>query len=167
MTLTNSIRTDADEYMRTRIEELIIDGQILTADDDVLLECARRYVDTEHNKRNRNSVRNVEAYHKTKTERKDKTRSRVRGFVTTLADDVIDGWAPELLAATFANGDGTEVSFANATIKQHEDRASWLEAHAAGTLETAAIHRRAIADILAGHAKTLGEVVDVLSKIAG
>ena len=31
MTLTDSIRTDADEYMRTRIEELIVEGQILTA----------------------------------------------------------------------------------------------------------------------------------------
>ena len=37
MTLTNNTRTDAEEYMRTRIEELIVEGQILTADDDVLL----------------------------------------------------------------------------------------------------------------------------------
>ena len=33
MTLIDITRTDAEEYMRTRIEELIIDGQILTADD--------------------------------------------------------------------------------------------------------------------------------------
>jgi len=161
MTLTNNTRTDADEYMRTRIEELIIDGQILTADDDVLLECARRYVDTEHAKRNRNSSRTVETFHKITSERKAKLRTRVASIVTALAADVLGGWAPELLASTFTVG-GMDVSFADATIEQHEQRASWLEAHAAGTLDTASIHRRAISDILAANQNTLAGVVNAL-----
>ena len=162
MTLIDMTRTDADEYMRDRIEELIIDGQILTADDDVVLECARRYVAIEHAKRDRKSSRTIETFHKIATERKGKLRTRVGVLVKALADDVLAGWADELLAVTFAIGDGTEVSFADATIEQHEERALWLEAHAAGTLETAAIHRRAISDILAGHADTLAGVVDAL-----
>lgn len=161
MTLTNSTRTDADEYMRTRIEELIIDGQILTADDDVLLECARRYVATEHAKRDRNSSRTVETFHKITSERKAKLRTRVASIVTALAADVLGGWAPELLASTFTVS-GMDVSFADATVEQHEQRASWLEAHAAGTLDTASIHRRAISDILAANQNTLAGVVSVL-----
>ena len=162
MTLIDITRTDAEEYMRTRIEELIIDGQILTADDDVVLECARRYVAREHARRDRGSSRTVETYHKITTERKAKLRARVRVLVNDLAGDVLSGWAPELMAGTFALGDGTEVSFSDATIAQHEERASWLEAHAAGTMETAAIHRRAIADILAANQLTLAGVVDAL-----
>ena len=161
MTLIDNTRTDADEYMRNRIEELIIDGQILTADDDVLLECARRYVATEHAKRDRKSSRTVEQFHKISAERKAKLRTRVASIVNALAADVLDGWAPELLASTFCVS-GMDVSFADATIEQHEQRAIWLEAHAAGTLDTASIHRRAISEILAGHAHTLAGVVDAL-----
>ena len=162
MTLIDMTRTDADEYMRNRIEELIIDGQILTADDDVLLECARRYVATEHNKRDRRSSRTVETYHKITSARSAKLRTNVSVMVVKLAGDVLSGWAPELLAGTFAVGDGTVVSFADATIEQHEARASLLESYAAGTLETASIHRRAIADCIAAHQLTLRGVVDAL-----
>ena len=150
------------ESMRERIEELISSGTIVAADEDVVLECAKRYVALEHAKRGRASSRSVESFHKIATARRDKLRSKVAAVVTALAADVLNGWAPELLAVTFALGDGTEVTFADATVEQHAERASWLEAHAAGTLETASIHRRAIADILAGHAETLGGVVDAL-----
>ena len=161
MTLTNSIRTDADEYMRTRIEELIIDGQILTADDDVLLECARRYIASEHNKRGRKSVRNVEIFHKTKAESRARRLASISVITTAMAADVL-GWSPRLLESTFTV-DGARVSWANATVEQHEARALWLEAHAAGTLETARIHRQAIADILTANQKTLAGVNDALS----
>ena len=160
MTLTASIRTDADEYMRTRIEELIIDGQILTADDDVLLECARRYVAAEHNKRGRKSVRNVEIFHKTKAESRARRLASISVITTAMVADVL-GWPRPLLESTFTV-DGAQVSWANATVEQHDHRASWLESHAAGTFETARIHRQAIADILAANAKSLAGVVDAL-----
>ena len=161
MTLTDNTRTDADEYMRTRIEELIIDGQILTADDDVLLECARRYVAAEHNKRDRKSSRTVETYHKTTAESRAKLLTRISSITSALANHVSPGWAPELLKSTFTVG-GVDVSWANATLEQHEQRAEWLEAHAAGTLETARIHRQAIADIVAAKRNTLAGVIDAL-----
>ena len=161
MTLTDNTRTDADEYMRNRIEELIIDGQILTADDDVLLECARRYVATEHAKRNRKSSRTVEKFHKTKAESNANLLKSISSITSALVADVLGGWAPELLASTFTVG-GVDVSWANATVEQHEARALWLEAHAAGTLETALIHREAIAEILKANKNTLAGVVDAL-----
>ena len=162
MTLIDMTRTDADEYMRDRIEELIIDGQIITADDDVLLECARRYVATEHAKRGRNSARNVESHLKFKAERSARLVSKMSVLVDAMADDHISGWAPALLDGTFAVGDGTVVSFRDATIEQHATRAAWLESHAAGTLETASIHRQAIADCIAANQPTLRGLVDAL-----
>ena len=89
------------EAITFRIEELIIAGQILNADDDVVLECARRYVATEHAKRDRKSVRNVEAFQKTKAERSEKLRARIRSIVDELAADHPVEWTPELLASTF------------------------------------------------------------------
>ena len=83
-------------------------------------------------------------------------------LVDAMANDHLSGWAPKLLAGTFALGDGTVVSFADATIEQHETRASWLESQAAGTLETASIHRRAIADCIAANQPTLRGLVDAL-----
>ena len=160
MTLTDNIRTDADEYMRTRIEELIVEGQIVTADDDVLLECARRYIAAEHNKRGRKSVRNVEIFHKTKVEERAKRLAKI-SVITTADRADVSGWPRPLLGSTFTV-DGVDVLWADATVEQHDHRASWLESHAAGTLETARIHRQAIADILAANAKSLAGVVDAL-----
>ena len=76
------------EAIASRIEELIIDGQILTADDDVVLECARRYVAIEHAKRNRKSVRDVEAFQKTKAERSEKLRARIASITSALAEEI-------------------------------------------------------------------------------
>ena len=161
MTLTDNTRTDSDEYMRTRIEELIINGEVPpTVDDDVVLECARRYIAAEHNKRSRKSVRNVEIFHKTKVEERAKRLAKISVITTASAAEVL-GWPRPLLGSTFTV-DGVQVSWADATVEQHEARALWLEAHAAGTLETARIHRQAIADILAANQNTLAGVVDAL-----
>ena len=160
MTLIDITRTDAEEYMRTRIEELIVDGQNLEADYDVVLECARRYLATERNKRDRKSVRNVEIFHKTKAESRARRLANI-SVLTTARDADVLGWSLSLLESTF-RVDGVQVSWANATVEQHERRALWLEAHAAGTLETARTHREAIADILAANQKTLAGVNDAL-----
>ena len=78
----------AVEAIALEIEELIIDGQILTADKAVLLECARRYVEIEHAKRNRKSARNVEALQKTKAERSEKLRARIASITSALAEEI-------------------------------------------------------------------------------
>ena len=82
------VRPAAVEAIALEIEELIIDGQILTADKAVLLECARRYVEIEHAKRNRKSARNVEALQKTKAERSEKLRARIASITSALAEEI-------------------------------------------------------------------------------
>jgi hypothetical protein len=57
-------------------------------------------------------------------------------------------WTEELLGKTFQL-DGVEVAWGDATLEQHERRADWLKSHAAGTLETAGMHLKAI-DALRG-----------------
>lgn len=153
---------NAAETIAAAIGTLIEVGELETDDREVIEECARRYIAAEHAKRRRASNRSVESFHKIKQERRDRLRSRVASIVTGMAKDVLPGWSAEMLAVQFAVGDGTEVSFADATVEQHEERAVWLEAHAASTLETASIHRRAIEDILASHADTLGGIIDAL-----
>lgn len=53
-------------------------------------------------------------------------------------------WTKELLASTFALGDGTVVTWGQATISQHEQRSAMLTTMAMGTLGTSAKHIAAI-----------------------
>jgi putative heme degradation protein len=53
----------------------------------------------------------------------------------------------ELLATTFALGDGVVVTWGEATVAQHEQRISLLTKNAAGNLEAAARHRSAVQEI--------------------
>ena len=109
------VRPAAVEAIALEIEELIIDGQILTADKAVLLECARRYVEIEHANRDRKSARDVEAFQKTKAERSEKLRARIRSIVDELAADHPVEWTPELLASTFPVADLTQTHPKGAT----------------------------------------------------
>ena len=63
----------------------------------------------------------------------------------------------ELLASTFALPDGTRVYWGEATAAQHEERAESLESMAAGTIETAGLHRRAVELIRSSGGENLRE----------
>lgn len=62
----------------------------------------------------------------------------------------------ELLASSFALGDGTRVTWAEATVEQHQARVAMLQGMAAGTLETAARHEEAVAMLREAGAPCLG-----------
>ena len=82
------------EAITSKIEELITapnSDQILTADDDVVLECARRYVAIEHAKRNRKSPRNDPAFQKTKAELSENLRVRLRSIVDEMVNETPPG----------------------------------------------------------------------------
>lgn len=64
----------------------------------------------------------------------------------------------ELLGSDFALGDGRRVTWAEATVADHEQRVAMLETSAVGTLETAARHRAAIEMLRRHGVKTLAEV---------
>lgn len=58
-------------------------------------------------------------------------------------------WTADLLASTFALGDGRTVTWGEATIADHATRIDLLTKMAAGTLETAALHQKAIDELTA------------------
>lgn len=71
----------------------------------------------------------------------------ISSIVRKTADRIASEWLPSLLEETFSLPDGTLVSWGSATAEQHETRARWLESVASTNVETAAIHRKASADI--------------------
>lgn len=131
-------------------------------DGDVVYEMARRWITNEVKKRKRSSVKTVEVKQKIQAKYLEQRIVQTTVLLETWTEQVSPGWAGTLLAETFSTGDGTEVTWGDATKEQHQSRADWLGEHAASTLETASIHLAAIRDIIASGAMTLGGVVDAL-----
>ncbi|TFB96562.1 MULTISPECIES: hypothetical protein [unclassified Cryobacterium] len=154
--------------LNERIDAVVISGTFTHEDAQdlpFLLECARRYIAVEHRKRERASNRSVEQYAKVRTEHKARLVTKVNAIVAEAAKYLHAEWSRELLGSTFSLGDGTRVAWADATAEQHADRAQMLEGMAAGDLQTASIHRRAIQDLTACKVSTLGDL-DVLAAAA-
>ena len=149
--------TDIGKALEERISAIIESGLLTYDDDDVTQECARRYVDAEHRRYERNASRDVERSAKVRQEANTRLRERVSGVVADLAAELLAEWNADLLASSFAV-DGIRVTWQNATVDQHEARAQMLEGMAAGDLQTASIHRQAVHDIEALGVTTLGEV---------
>jgi hypothetical protein len=84
--------------------------------------------------------------------------NRVTELLDEYATDLRMEWTAELLESDFALGDGTHVTWGDATIDQHQKRVDMLQATAQGTLETAARHQRAIIDLESAGAETLREL---------
>ena len=64
----------------------------------------------------------------------------------------------ELLDAEFALGDGTSVTWGDATVEQHEVRVEMLTKMAGGTIETAARHQSAIDHLREANATSLNDL---------
>ncbi len=64
----------------------------------------------------------------------------------------------ELLDTVFATGDGTRVSWRDATVDQHEERITVLGEMISGTTETAAMHVAAVKMIRQAGVDTLGQL---------
>lgn len=87
-------------------------------------------------------------------------------LIADLGDKMKVQWEQELLESYFSLSDGTRVRWADATVEQHEERADMFTRNAAANVEGAARHRRAIADLNAANARTLGELVDRPAQVA-
>ncbi|WP_202192807.1 hypothetical protein, partial [Bacteroides stercoris] len=79
-------------------------------------------------------------------------------IATAIAEKATTNWG-DLLHATFALPSGERVTWAAATIEQHEARATSLEVMAAGDLQTAALHREAVSTIRGAHTHNLADAV--------
>jgi len=126
-------------------------------------ECARRYVDTERRKRERNANRDVERSAKVRQEASVRLRERVLGLVTEYTTELESDWSPALLASSFTLKGGVQVTFGAATFDQHKEYTEMMEGLAAGDLQTASIHRQAMRDIQARGVASLDELVSSLA----
>lgn len=128
------------------------------APPEVVMECARRYLFTLAKQNARKSVRHSEQYIAEKAEIRARTIAKVRLIATDMAEAIMNEWEPAVLRSSFALPGGGVVRWSDATVEQHEARASYLENLAAGSIETARLHRRAIHDIAAAAVDSLGEI---------
>jgi hypothetical protein len=157
MTLAKSRQLD----LNAEIDALVSRGDSAALGDvgpDVVFECARRYLAAQINSRSRQSVRGREQFEKVREESRAVTASWVRTVVEKLAADLAGEWSELLLAERFVLPGGGQVSWAEATVEQHEARALFLEGLASGNVETAAIHRRAVRDCLDARVESLAGI---------
>lgn len=147
-------------YSQT-LTELIEDYpklDVRNLDADVLVEIADRWLRAEYSKRVRATARQLERTN----QRVDIVDAALANAVNRIARDaasrIINEWAPSLLAQTFTLPNGRTVRWGEATAAEHEARASQLEKHASGVIQTAALHRRALSDIQASGGKSLNEL---------
>ena len=72
---------------------------------------------------------------------------RMNDIIGTYRDSLHAQWTAELLESGFALGDGTTVTWGEATVEQHQQRIALLTRNAAGNLQTAARHQSAVDEI--------------------
>lgn len=72
---------------------------------------------------------------------------RMNEIICTYRDSLRAQWTTELLESGFALGDGTTVTWGEATVEQHRQRIALLSRNAAGNLQTAARHQAAVDEI--------------------
>lgn len=77
------------------------------------------------------------------------------------AEDLRVTWTAELLDSTFALGDGTLVSWGEATVGQHAERRQMFLNNAHANLEGAARHELALRELQASGKPTLRAMVEV------
>lgn len=154
---------DIGKALEERINAIIESGHLTYDDAEVTEECARRYIDTERRKRERNLSRDVEQTAKVNGEIRGRLRAKVslrlNGIVDEIRTELAAGWSPDLLASSFALKNGVRVTWGGATFDQHEEYAVMIEGLAAGDLHTAAIHRQAMHDIKARGVASLAELM--------
>jgi hypothetical protein len=85
-------------------------------------------------------------------------RREIDAALQEYADHIRFEVTAELLDTVFATGDGTRVSWREATVAQHEDRIDMLTKMIAGTSETAAMHMRAVEMIKDAGVDCLGQI---------
>jgi hypothetical protein len=86
-----------------------------------------------------------------------RVREAADAAIALVREQAIVEWTEELLASEFATGDGTHVTWGEASLEQHEVRAEMHRQNVVGGLEGAARHQQAIALICRSGTKNLNE----------
>jgi hypothetical protein len=142
------------------VNELIEAGDpnaVANASEDVLIECARRYLTDAIASRERGKARGRER----RAVDVDAVDRAILARMHAVAREYTDKtarWTVELMESTFVL-DGERIRWGDASYQQHTERAEALELHAAGTIQTSVLHRQAADAIREAGAVTLREVV--------
>jgi len=126
-----------------------------TASAKALRFMAARWLAGQVRQRERRMARRGESG--VRVNRSDEAVAAAREAATSFAARLEVDW-PALFDKVFALPDGSRVTWGAATGAQHEARAAMLEIMAAGDIETAALHRAAVAEIARNGGDTLGGV---------
>lgn len=95
-----------------------------------------------------------------------KLNASLNNLLADYRKDLRMEWTEELLESTFALGDGTRVSWGEATIDQHQERVAMFMGNVAANIEGAARHEQAIVDIKTAEVSCLSDVVPAQSVAA-
>ena len=134
--------------MQEKIDAAVETGRIDYRDTKFTNECTKLYIAMLRHRIARDTNREVERAAKVRrdTAADAQLHMRINDILSELVDELKAGWTEELLESSFAVGKDW-IKWGDATVEQHQTRATMLENMAAGDLMTAAIHRQAIKDI--------------------
>lgn len=145
------------------IEAGVIDPK---ASRSALIVMAARYIAEQVRKRTRAEARADESSAAQRREKaSEAVTARTRELAAKIAHRAATDWT-KLLDLSFALPTGERVTWAAATIAQHDERAAMLENMAARDVETAALHREAILEIREAAVDTLGAFAQKLESSA-
>lgn len=83
----------------------------------------------------------------------------IHASIETYTNEVKMQWTQDLLDTGFALPDGTTVTWGDATVDQHKQRAQMFTANAAANIKGAARHTQAVRDLEASGVETLRTLV--------
>lgn len=87
--------------------------------------------------------------------------ANIAASIKRFEDELRIEWTAELLASDFAMADGTRITWGDATVEQHQERAAMFQRNAVANAEGAARHLKAVEALESAGAQTLGEMVGV------
>ena len=119
-----------------------------------LLEMSNRWARAEARKNERQARSRAEKKAAPATSR---TVSATRSLAQSIMSSINPSW-DDLLDTTFRLPDGTEVTWGDASAEQHESSAESLIHSSASSLENAARHQQAAADIRAANSSSLRDL---------
>lgn len=149
------------QEMAEEIEAIIASNDteaLAKADYAVVYELARRYVFETHKKKVRQVTGQIEKVTKSKVKTDALIQAKLTPLLSDIAEELYEEWDAGLLARSF-DINGRTVTYGQATLADHRERMKNLSDHAAGTMRTAAIHRRAIDDIVRAGVTCLADLV--------
>ena len=174
-----AVLVEAAELAEGGMDEYAAAREALTAQtSDVLKELATAAVVDAVRRRQRSNVLSIEReavdsprqqprsrfvrtpeYYAAMEEIDRRHAERMTTIIEGYARELKAEWTADLLASEFALADGTRVTWGDATIEQHEERAAMFHRNAVANAEGAARHLKAVDELKSKGVPTLADLV--------